>query len=66
MAKTKTIFYCTSCGNETHQWQGKCPGCGAWNTLEEHIEKPVAPEVVANLEERRAEVAALSTRYIKT
>lgn len=40
MAKTRTIFFCTSCGNETHQWQGKCPGCGAWNTLEEHIEKP--------------------------
>ncbi len=40
MAKTKTVFYCTECGNETPKWQGKCPGCGAWNTLEEHIEKP--------------------------
>lgn len=40
MAKTRTIFYCTSCGNETHQWQGKCPACSAWNTLQEHIEKP--------------------------
>ena len=39
MAKAKTIFYCTSCGNESHQWQGRCSGCGAWNTLEEHIEK---------------------------
>lgn len=39
MAKSKTIFYCTSCGNESHQWQGRCPGCGAWNTLQEHIEK---------------------------
>ena len=42
MAKTKTIFYCTSCGNETPKWQGRCPACGAWNTMEEHIEKPVA------------------------
>lgn len=42
MAKTKTVFYCTSCGNETPKWQGRCPACGAWNTLEEHIEKPVA------------------------
>ena len=42
MAKTKTIFYCTSCGNETLKWQGRCPACGAWNTMEEHIEKPVA------------------------
>ena len=43
MAKAKTIFYCTSCGNETPKWMGRCPGCGAYNTMEEHIEKPVAP-----------------------
>lgn len=38
--KTKTIYYCTNCGNETLQWMGKCPACGAWNTLTEHLEKP--------------------------
>ena len=43
MAKAKTIFYCTQCGNETPKWQGKCPSCGAWNTLQEHIERPAAP-----------------------
>ena len=43
MAKTKTVYFCTSCGNETPKWVGRCPGCGAWNTLEEHIEKPAAP-----------------------
>ena len=42
MAKTKTIFFCTSCGTETPKWLGRCPGCGAYNTMEEHIEKPVA------------------------
>ena len=42
MAKEKTVFYCTNCGNETPRWQGKCPACGAWNTIEEHIEKPAA------------------------
>ena len=42
MAKTKTVFYCTSCGNETPKWQGRCAACGAWNTIEEHIEKPTA------------------------
>jgi len=41
MAKAKTVFFCTACGNETSKWQGKCPACGAWNTIEEHIEKPV-------------------------
>ncbi len=40
MAKTKTIFYCTSCGSEFPKWQGRCPACGQWNTLTEHIEKP--------------------------
>ena len=43
MAKTKTVFFCTSCGNESPKWMGRCPGCGAFNTMEEHIEKPVAP-----------------------
>lgn len=41
MAKTKTIFYCTDCGNESPKWQGRCSACGAWNTMQEHIEKPV-------------------------
>ena len=33
--REKTIFFCTDCGFETAKWQGKCPGCGAWNTLVE-------------------------------
>ena len=37
MAKEKTCFACTSCGYETSRWVGKCPGCGAWNTLEETL-----------------------------
>lgn len=45
MAKAKTVFYCTNCGNETPRWQGKCPACGAWNTIEEHIEKPSAGSI---------------------
>lgn len=42
MSKNKTIFFCTNCGNETPKWMGRCPGCGAFNTMEEHIEKPAA------------------------
>lgn len=38
MPKTQTIFACSNCGNRTSKWQGKCPNCGEWNTLEEqHI-----------------------------
>ncbi len=43
MAKTKSVFFCTNCGNETAKWMGRCPSCGAFNTMEEHIEKPAAP-----------------------
>ena len=39
MAKTKTVFYCTNCGNETVKWMGRCPSCGAFNTMEEHTQK---------------------------
>ena len=42
MAKVRSIFFCTECGNETAKWAGKCPACGAWNTMQEHIEKPSA------------------------
>ncbi len=35
MAKEKNLFACTACGFETAKWTGKCPGCGAWNTMEE-------------------------------
>ena len=37
--KAKTLFYCTQCGNETPKWQGRCPACGAWNTV---VEQPAA------------------------
>lgn len=40
MTKIKTVFFCSACGNETPKWQGKCPACGQWNTMQEHIEKP--------------------------
>ena len=35
MARLKTAFFCTECGNETPRWQGQCPACGGWNTLAE-------------------------------
>ncbi len=38
--KQKTLYYCTECGNETPKWAGKCPACGAWNTIVEQPETP--------------------------
>lgn len=55
--KEKTLFYCTECGNETAKWAGKCPTCGAWNTI---VERPAerrskgAKPVLPALSSRRA------------
>ena len=42
MKQPKTLFYCTECGNETPKWAGRCPACGAWNTVVERPEAPAA------------------------
>ena len=38
--KSKTVFVCTNCGNESPKWAGRCPSCGQWNTLEEYTPSP--------------------------
>ncbi|OCS91879.1 DNA repair protein RadA [Caryophanon latum] len=38
MAKKKSKFMCSDCGYESAKWMGRCPGCGAWNTMNEEIE----------------------------
>ncbi len=35
MAKSKTVFVCSECGNESSKWLGKCPACNSWNTFYE-------------------------------
>ncbi|CAM3881551.1 DNA repair protein RadA [Alicyclobacillus pomorum] len=40
MAKVSTKFVCQSCGYESVKWNGRCPGCGAWNTFVEELEVP--------------------------
>ncbi len=41
--KLKTIYVCTTCGEVTPRWLGKCPSCGEWNTLVEDV-VAVAPK----------------------
>ncbi|MCP2039681.1 DNA repair protein RadA/Sms [Neisseria sp. HSC-16F19] len=41
MAKAlKTVYSCSECGGTTPKWQGKCPHCGEWNTLQEGVAAP--------------------------
>jgi DNA repair protein RadA/Sms len=37
MAKEKSIYTCSECGGSNPKWLGKCPHCGAWNTLVESV-----------------------------
>ena len=50
MAKPATVFVCADCGAETLKWQGQCPQCSQWNTLEQRsvVRRPAAPAVAAS------------------
>jgi DNA repair protein RadA/Sms len=37
VAKTKTSYFCQSCGAQAAKWAGKCNSCGEWNTLVEEV-----------------------------
>ena len=40
MAKSKSVYICSECGQEYPKWSGRCNACGAWNTLEETLVQP--------------------------
>ena len=42
--KKKTMYVCQNCGYDNTRWMGKCPGCGAWNTMVEEVVAPPAEE----------------------
>lgn len=47
MAKTKSVFFCNNCGNESPKWLGKCPACGEWNTyVEEKVNAKSSKEAL--------------------
>ena len=75
MAKDKTAYVCSNCGQESVKWIGKCPSCGQWNTFQEIR---IAPEnsmrmpgsnarSMASVSHRAASIAkAVSLRDIST
>ena len=52
MAKEKTVYVCSNCGQESPKWQGKCPACGQWNTFVEEIvrKEPTNKRPVSGIE----------------
>lgn len=55
MAKAKTIYRCTECGFECTKWNGRCPSCNAWNTLEEDVSLPT--QVIGNARRKPVDLA---------
>jgi len=52
MARPNAVFVCGSCGGETLKWQGQCPLCGEWNSLEQRAAaraRPATPAAAVNL-----------------
>src|ERR1700736_6672334 len=43
MARTSPVFICSACGRDTPKWQGQCPHCDEWNTLEAGIAMRTKP-----------------------
>ena len=67
MAKTKTVFFCKECGNESPKWIGHCPGCGAWNSyVEESVvvgkdSKSVKSSMLPDVKSKPTPVAEISS-----
>ena len=49
--KQKTVFACQECGAQSAKWLGRCPECGAWNSMIE--ERPVPAAVAAGSADKR-------------
>lgn len=63
MAKEKTVFVCTNCGQDSAKWVGKCPSCGQWNTYVEQVvrkESSAARHGVAILEPTKSQPLTLN------
>ena len=57
--KLKTIYVCTSCGAEFSKWNGKCPSCGEWNTLEEDVREEKKPGKSTRVPVREVQIKKL-------
>lgn len=61
MAKDKTVYVCSNCGQDSPKWIGKCPSCGEWNTyVEEIVRKEVTNKrPVSGIETPKAKPVSL-------
>lgn len=66
MAKGKTVFLCGECGYESPRWMGKCPACGAWNTMVEEAVVSVRDPQQRGSVQRLSDVSAMHAARVST
>src|SRR6187200_1366502 len=68
MAKPAIVFVCADCGAETLKWQGQCPQCAAWNTLEQRTvaRRVAAPAAAAPAAVAMTELASSDLPRLET
>ena len=66
MAKEKTVFLCGECGYESPRWMGKCPACGAWNTMVEETAVSVRDPKQRGSVQRLSDVSAMHAARVST
>jgi DNA repair protein RadA/Sms len=59
--KTRTMYVCQQCGKESPRWEGKCPGCGEWNTLVEKVVSSSAPQRRISAENQPQKLSQVAT-----
>ena len=61
-SKIKSVFVCEKCGYENPKWYGRCPQCGEWDSLTEHVinDEPAAISKLINNSGKRGVVQKVS------
>ncbi|MCK4274988.1 MAG: AAA family ATPase, partial [Phycisphaerae bacterium] len=66
MAKVSKAYVCQSCGAVTNKWTGKCPSCGAWNSIIEEASTPTSSPALVAIKGGKGRLASLETLSAET
>ena len=62
--KLTTIFVCSNCGESSPRWMGRCPSCGAWNTMVEDVVVPEPKAAARSASARPSGVTGITARRL--
>lgn len=62
--KLKTIYVCSNCGESSPRWMGRCPSCGAWNTMVEDVLVPEPKASARSASARPSGVTSITARRL--